>query len=207
MDSDKFFLTNDQEFSSDNFDFINDDQGPGYVFALMNFEEVYKPENLDTVMHREDTASYFSYLKKLKVLKNIGAKVTEVKYIKESKDEMLGYEVQYTEGSVCDSKPELKYRTHASYVCDVDQDGYGSPIIEAEGECKFQITWYSKYACPMCNNQTDVDRIIGSCNQKTGTRSVTYKLKANAQCVILPGQPGADVDKNYITSELTHITE
>lgn len=48
----------------------------------MNFEEVYKPENLDTVMHREDTASYFSYLKKLKVLKNIGAKVTEVKYIK-----------------------------------------------------------------------------------------------------------------------------
>ena len=59
----------------------------------------------------------------------------------------------------------------------------------------------------MCNNETDVDRIIGSCNQKTGLRSVTYKLKPNAQCVILPGQPGVDGDKTYITSELTHITE
>jgi hypothetical protein len=39
----------------------------------MNFGEILKPETLDFVMHQENTASYFNYLKKLKVLKNIGA--------------------------------------------------------------------------------------------------------------------------------------
>ena len=173
----------------------------------MTFSEVYKPETLNFVMHQQDTATYFNLLKKLKVLRNIGAQVSEVRYIKPDKDNKIGYEVRYTNGSVCDFNPKQKYETRASYFCDIEKEGYGFPIIEKEDECKFQITWFSKHACPVCNNNTDVDRIIGSCNQKTGTRNVTYKLKKDAQCVILPAKPGVDVDKNYITSELTHITE
>jgi len=88
--------------------------------------------------------------------------------------------VRYTNGSECDFAPDIRYETRASYFCDVNQEGIGFPVIEKEDECTFQIKWYSKFACPICNNSTDVDRIISSCNQKTGTRNVTYKLKKDA---------------------------
>ena len=82
MREDKFFIANDKEFYTSDFDYIDDDDvGPGYVFALMTFSEVYKPETLNFVMHQEDTATYFNLLKKLKVLRNIGGRVQDVRDI------------------------------------------------------------------------------------------------------------------------------
>jgi len=51
------------------------------------------------------------------------------------------------------------------YKCmsDSEGDSLGYPIIAKSDECEFEIIWYSKFACPICN-QDELVTNEGKCH-------------------------------------------
>ena len=99
----------------------------------------------------------------MKVLRNLGRRFEDSKMIS-GYSVPAGYEVLYNGGDTCDEDKSKKYSTRIKYHCDHKQEEYNMPIVELLSPCNFQISWYSKLACPICSTVNDLDRISSMCD-------------------------------------------
>lgn len=109
---------------------------------------------------------------------------------------IVGYEILYELGDICTA--EQRFSALVKMVCLPSSEILASPVIRQASPCKFQITWESRLACPICNRDSDTDFHFGSCDGMKGVRNVTMSIKPGHQCVILPSK--SDADSQFLAS-------
>ena len=66
---------------------------------------------------------FLEALNTAKVVRNLGSDLIEIKAINK------GYQITYTEGDICDKNQTLRYSTQVTNLCDLNETGYGEPVI------------------------------------------------------------------------------
>lgn len=163
-DQDHFFLTDSPGFSPPPYDFLGEDSG-GYVYGLLSLADFNTPES---------ALEYEAFIA-AKTIRNLGSTLSNVEIFDN------GFTLAYTDGDLCDADPSKRYRTDVVYKCDSRGDSIGTPMISpVDGDCIFEILWFSKFACRSCRS-SDVDASPGKC-LSSGNRIFTYEPKANTYC-------------------------
>jgi hypothetical protein len=159
------------------------------VYGLFSVSDFYKPSEAALEFEKLAFAT-------AKTIRNLGAILSNVEITDN------GFTLSYSEGDVCDADSSKRYRTDVIYKCDSMGDSIGTPIINFLGDedCKFEILWFSKYACRSCRAE-DVNSIAGKC-LSSGNRVYTYEPKETASCLI--GSQRSDL-KSETMSETTRL--